>query len=98
MHQWARVSLEAVTARHELPQATGLRERIALSLLRTAAELAPQREAMFARIAAQPPGPYRDKALGDLTVGAWMEKPLLWLGWRLLPGTSLTEGFSTPTR
>jgi hypothetical protein len=68
---------------------TGLRERLALSLLRTATDLAHERQAMFDRIAERPSSAGRDRALGDLAVGAWTESALLWLGWRLLPGAAL---------
>lgn len=74
----------------------GLRERVALSCLRMAADLAPEREATFARIAAHPPGMHRDRALGDLAASAWTEKALMWLGWRLLPGDVLGERLSAP--
>ncbi len=75
----------------------GLRERAALSLLRTAADLARRRQAAVDRMVAAPRGRGRDAAIGDLAMSAWTEKALLWLGWRLLPGSALTEGLSGPT-
>lgn len=74
----------------------GLRERLALAMLREAVDLTRQREAMFDRIAAVPAGRGRDKALGDLVMSEWAEKALLWFGWRLLPATTLTDRFSAP--
>ncbi len=88
--------MEAVT---EHPQPSpGLRERTALSRLRTAADLARRRQATVDRMVDAPPDRARDAALGGLATSAWTEKALLWLGWRLLPATTLTEGFSGPTR
>ncbi len=88
--------MEAVT---EHPQPSpGLRERTALSLLRAAADLARRRRAALDRTVAAPPSRGRDAALGHLASSAWTEKALLWLGWRLLPGTALTEGLSGPAR
>ncbi len=76
----------------------GLRERAALWLLRTAADLARRRQAAVDRMVAAPRGRGRDAAIGDLAMSAWTEKALLWLGWRLLPGTALAAGLSDPTR
>ena len=71
-------------------QRPGLRERVALSLLHTAAELAPARQATFDRLAAERPGMCRDRALGDLAASEWTEKAMLWVGWRLMPADALT--------
>ena len=73
-----------------------LRERVAVSLLRTAAELAPDRQATFDRVAAERPGVCRDKALGDLAMSEFTEKALLWLGWRLMPADALADRLSSP--
>ena len=73
---------------------TGLRERLALSLLRTATDLAHERRVLVDRIAERPGGAGRDRALGDLTVGAWTESALLWVGWRLLPGAAPVDQVS----
>lgn len=78
---------------HDRPVA-GLRERLAVSLLRTAAELAPDRQATFDRLAAQRPGPGRDRALGDLAASEWTEKAMLWVGWRLMPAGALADRLS----
>lgn len=67
----------------------GLRERVAVRLLREAAELAPQRQATFDRLAAERPGMCRDKALSDLAASEWTEKAMLWVGWRLMPTDAL---------
>jgi hypothetical protein len=76
----------------------GLRERAALSLLRTATDLARRRQAAVDRMVGAPPGRGRDAAIGHLAMSAYAEKLLLWLGWRLLPGTAVTEGLSRPAR
>lgn len=68
-----------------------LRERLALSLLRTATDLAQQRQAVFDRIAERPSSAGRDRALADLAMGAWTESAMLWLGWRLLPAAALAD-------
>jgi hypothetical protein len=83
-----------VHRRHDRPPS--LRERVALSLLRTAAELAPQRRATVDRLIAQRPGMARDKALSDLAASEWTEQVLLWLGWRLLPADALPDRISSP--
>ena len=76
---------------------TGLRERIGAALVRVGAARAAERRALVARIAALPAHtPGRDRALGDLAVGAWMESALLWLGWRLLPVRAADAGPSGP--
>ena len=85
-------SLGTVTVHHT--SGAGLRERLALRVLSTATELTEQRQAMFDRIAEGRPGPGRDRALGDLAVGSWTESALLWLGWRLFPGDTLSARLS----
>jgi hypothetical protein len=68
----------------------GLRERAGAALLRTAGELADDRQATIRRIVATPADtPGRDRALGAMALGAWVEQTLLWLGWHLLPRRTL---------
>jgi hypothetical protein len=87
-----RATLEAVDHHHhDHPSATNLRERVAVSLLREAADLTLQRQVMFDRIAEERAGAGRDRALADLALGAWTESALLWLGWRLLPHHTLFD-------
>jgi hypothetical protein len=71
------------------PPTTRLRERVAVSLLRTTSDLAVARQVLVERIAAEPAGVYRDRALTDLAAGGWAESALLWLAWRLLPDSTL---------
>ena len=73
---------------HDQP-AAGLRERVAVGMLRTAADLTEQRRATVDLVAAHHPGVARDRGLADLALGAWTEQALLWLGWRLLPQHAL---------
>lgn len=68
---------------------TSLRERTAMSLLRSTADLALQRQEMVDRIAGERAGVSRDRALADLVPGAWAESALMWLAWRLLPARAL---------
>jgi hypothetical protein len=84
-----RATLEAVDHHHDRPSATNLRERVAVSLLREAADLTLQRQVMVDRIAEERAGAARDRALADLALGTWTESALLWLGWRLLPHDTL---------
>ena len=74
--------------------ATTLRERVAVSLLRTTSDLALERQAMVERIAGERASVYRDRALADLAAGAWPESALLWLAWRLLPHRTLVGPIS----
>lgn len=77
--------MEGVTAHRHGPADAGLRERLALSILRTAVDLAHQRQTVVARIAERPSSAGRDRALADLAMSAWTESALMWVGWRLFP-------------
>ena len=80
----------AVDQPEDRPTAASLRERVAISLLRTTSDLAVARRMTVDRIVEERAGAYRDRALADLAAGAWAESALLWLAWRLLPRRSLT--------
>jgi hypothetical protein len=86
-----RATLDAVDHHHDHPSVTNLRERVAVSLLREAADLTVARQVMFDRIAEERAGVGRDRALADLALGGWTESALLWLGWRLLPHHTLFD-------
>jgi hypothetical protein len=90
----ARASLAFVDHASDRPPTTSLRERVAVSLLRTTSDLAVARQVTVDRIAAEPAGLYRDRALAGLATGAWSESALLWLAWRLLPHRTLVGPIS----
>jgi hypothetical protein len=84
--------------RHEARSSgADLRERAGVALLRIATDLATDRRATVLRVAATPAHtPGRDRALGALAFGAWVESALLWVGWRLVPRDALPDRASPP--
>ena len=78
-----------------------IRERASTRLLRTGTALAiDQREFEERLAAASPRVPAYSSAHSAVAMARWVDSAVLWLGWRLLPRTSLpsttTSEFSGP--
>jgi len=79
-----------------------MRERAAARLLRTGTELAIDQRELEERMAAAAGADGRSaaysSAYGAVAMARWVDSAVLWLGWRLLPRTSMpsttTPGFS----
>jgi hypothetical protein len=75
-----------------------IRERAGERLLRTGTELAIDQREIEERLAAASPrvSPY-SSAYSAVAMARWVDSAVLWLGWRLLPRTSMpgtmTSGF-----
>jgi len=91
-----RTTLESVTTADRTPE-VGVRERAGVALLRLATDLARQRQILIHGVSVRPAGHDRDRALTDLSLAAWPEAVLMWLGWRLLPRDTLSRRAASPT-
>ena len=75
-----------------------IRERASERLLRTGTELAIDQREIEERLAASPRVSPYSSAYSAVAMARWVDSAVLWLGWRLLPRTSMpsttTPGFS----
>jgi hypothetical protein len=72
-----------------------IRERASARLLRSGADLAiDQREIEERLAAATSRGSAYSSAHGAVVMARWVDSAILWLGWRILPRTTLPD---TPT-
>jgi len=73
-----------------------IRERASTRLLRTGTELAIDQREIEERLAAAATGDSAySSALGAVALARWVDSAVLWLGWRMLPRTSVATG-TTP--
>jgi|tagenome__1003787_1003787.scaffolds.fasta_scaffold17530451_1 hypothetical protein len=72
---------------------TRLRERVSARLLRTGTELAIDQRELEERMAAAAGADGRSaaysSAYGAVAMARWVDSAVLWLGWRILPRTTM---------